>query len=402
MGWPRSLGVVLAICKIEKKVMHYFGFGEKHNMQAGASGKDRGMHPIISVLSRLGIRLPFACLLVGISTYGIFLLLAVLTGKFVEIFFSFMHLVQLDFSVLIAVGLCFLDSYYRILDEGLREIRDVFVVEDDEYERYISDVKTRMGDARGVSLSIPFVILAIASILLFVMPTMPNPLFPVGSLAPVWLYLSLIEFSLIMLPMFGIAIWLGVVITSVSRDIGRRLEISIEPISPDRAGGLVSFSDVLLKGVFMYSLLLILLIPLLAFLVDNLSKASPFFALIPTVGLGAAILTICIFFLVPQYFIHSILDEEKKKHLAEVSREVNAVLSSIRGMISTKSASDIPDTQLTMVSLQLTTFFEQVEKMKTWPSNLSIIIKAVSSLFLIMVTFFVNQLLVMYLQSLFG
>ncbi len=371
-------------------------------MQAGASGKDRGMHPIVSTLSRLPMRFSSACLLIGISTYGIFLLLVVLTGKFAEVFFSFMHLVQLDFSVLIAIGLYFLDSYYRILDEGLREIRGVFVVDDDAYERYIADVNTRLGDARGVLLSIPFVILAVASIFLFVMPTMPNPLFPVDPLSPVWLYISIVEFSLIMLPLFGIAIWLGVVVTSVSRDIGRKLEISIEPISPDRAGGLVSFSDVLLKGVFMYSLLLILLIPLLAYLVNSLSVVSPLFALIPTVGLEVAILTICVFFLVPQYFIHNILDEEKKKHLAQVSREVNTVLSSIRGMLSTKSASDIPDPQLTMVSLQLTTFFEQVEKMKTWPSNLSIVIKAVSSLFLILFTFFVNQLLLMYLQSVFG
>lgn len=393
---------MLVVCKIEKKAVHYSGFGEKDNMHAGVPRKTRGTHPIISMLSRLPMRLPSVCLLVGIFTYGIFLLLAVLTGEFGRVFFSFMHLVQLDFSVLIAIGLYFLDSYYKILDEGLREIRDVFVVQDNEYEDYIRDVNARMGDIRGFSLGIPFVILAVASIFLFVMPTMPNPLFPVDPLAPVWLYVSLIEFSLIMLPLFGIAIWLGVVITSVSRDIGRRLEISIEPISPDRAGGLVSFSDILLKGVFMYSLLLILLIPLLAFLVNSLSVVSPLFALIPTVGLEIAILTICVFFIVPQYFIHSILDEEKKKHLAQVSREVNSVLSNIRGMLSTKSTSDIPDPQLTMVSLQLTTFFEQVEKMKTWPSNLSIVIKAVSSLFLIMITFFINQLLLIYLQSVFG
>jgi hypothetical protein len=396
------MGVVPVECKIEKKAMHYSGFGETGIMQAGVPRRSRGMHPITNMLSRLPMRLSFACALVGFCTYGIFLLLTALTGNLARVFFSFMHLVQLDFSILIAIGLYFLDVYYRILGEGLREIRDVFVVQDDEFERYIGEVNHRMGDARGVLFSTPFVILAIASIFLFVMPTMPNSLFPADPLSPIWLYVSIIEFSLIMLPMFGIAIWIGVVIISVSRDIGRKLEISIEPISPDRAGGLVSFSDVLLKGVFMYSLLLILLVPLLAFLVNSLTVASPFFALIPSIGLEIAILTVCMFFLVPQFFIHRILDDEKKKHLAQVSREVNSVLSNVRGMLSTQSPSDIPDPQLTMVSLQLTTFFDQVEKMKTWPSNLSIIIKAVSSLFLILVTFFINQLLVIYLQSVFG
>ena len=235
------------------------------------------------------------------------------------------------------------------------------------------------------------------------MPTMPNPLFPVDPLSPVWLYLSIVEFSLIMLPLFGVAIWLGVVVMSVSKDIGRKLEISLEPISPDRAGGLVSFSEVLLRGVFMYSLLLVLLIPLLVYLVHNLSSSSPLLALIPWTGLALAILTICVFFLGPQYYIHSILEEEKKKHLSQVSKEANSVLSNIRRILSASPAKpDIPSQQLTLVSLQLTMLFDQVEKMKTWPSTLWIGAKAISSLLLVLLTFFVNQLLLYYIESVLG
>jgi hypothetical protein len=242
-----------------------------------------------------------------------------------------------------------------------------------------------------------------ASIFLFVMPTMPNSLFPVAPLSLVWLYVAIIEFNLIMLPLFGVAIWLGVVIMSVSKDIGRRLKISLEPISPDRAGGLVSFSEVLLKGVFMYSLLLILLIPMFIFLVHDLGSTSPLMSLIPITGLTIAIVTICVFFLAPQYYVHNILDEEKKKHLSQVSREVNDVLSDIRSALTVSPpSSDIPSQQLALVSLQLTTLFEQVEKMKTWPSTLWIAAKAISSLLLILLTFFINQFLVFYLEATFG
>jgi hypothetical protein len=277
------------------------------------------------------------------------------------------------------------------------------VVDDDEYEMYLENLMKKMSNIRGFLFGVPFVVLSILSIFLFVMPTMPNPLFPVEPLSPVWLYLAVIEFSLIMLPLFGVAIWLGVVVMSVSKDIGRTLEISVEPISPDRAGGLVSFSKVLLKGVFMYSFLLVLLIPLLVYLVHNLSSSGPLLSLIPVAGLALAIVTIFVFFLAPQYYIHNILEEEKKKHLFQVSKEVNAVLSNIRSILSSSSLKpDIPSQQLTLVSLQLTTFFEQVEKMKTWPSTPWIAAKAISSLFLILITFIINQFLFFYLETVFG
>jgi hypothetical protein len=372
-------------------------------MQKGPQKSSPKMHPVLIALSRMPIDLTNAMILVGLLTYAGFILLATLTDQLTQILFSFMHLVQLDFSLLIAVGLFFLRSYYRTLDKTLREIRYVFVIDDNEFERYLENLNNRMSSARGFLFGLPFVALALVSIFLFVMPTMPNPLFPVAPLSPVWLYLSIIEFNFIMLPLFGVAIWLGIVVMSASKDIGRRLEISIEPISPDRAGGLVSFSEVLLRGVFMYSLLLILLIPLLVYLVQNLSFSGPLLALIPTAGLTLAIVTICIFFLVPQHYVHNILEEEKKKHLFQVSREVNTVLSNIRNILSSSSQkSDIPSQQLTLVSLQLTTFFEQVEKMKTWPSTIWIAAKAISSLLIILLTFFINQFLFQYLETIFG
>ncbi|NHJ12063.1 MAG: hypothetical protein EAX95_00200 [Candidatus Thorarchaeota archaeon] len=372
-------------------------------MRKRTKGTGFKMHPVVAALTKAPMRPISTILFIGFLTYAGFILVALLTGQMGRILFSFMHLVQLDFSLLITIGLYFLHNYFCVLEDRLREIRYVFIIEDDEYERYLENVSRQMGSARGFLLGIPFIILAFASILLFVMPTMPNALFPVDPLSPTWLYLSIVEFSFIMLPLFGVAIWLGVVVISVSKDIGRKLEISVEPISPDRAGGLVSFSEVLLRGVFMYSLLLVLLIPLLVYLVHNLSSSSPLMALIPTIGLALAIVTICIFFVVPQYYVHSILEEEKKKHLSQVSKEVNAVLANIRSVLSsTPSRSDIPSQQLTLVSLQLTTLFDQVEKMKTWPSTLWMAAKAISSLFLILLTFFINQLLVMYLETVFG
>ena len=372
-------------------------------MQKGTHGSSSKMHPVLVVLSKAPMKLTHAIILVGIMTYTGFILLTLFEGQMTQVLFSFMHLVQLDFSLLITVGLFFLYSYYRTLDKTLREIRYVFVVDDDEYKMYLDNLNKKMSNARGFLFSIPFIVLSMVSIFLFVMPTMPNLLLPVEPLSPVWLYMSVIEFSFVMLPLFGVAIWLGVVVMSVSKDIGRKLEISVEPISPDRAGGLVSFSEVLLKGVFMYSFLLILLIPLLVYLVHHLSFSSPLLSLIPTVGLALAIVTICIFFLVPQYYIHNILEEEKKKHLSQASRDVNAVLSNIRSMLSSSPLkSGIPSQQLTLVSLQLTTLFDQVEKMKTWPSTLWIAAKAISSLFLILLTFFINQLLFFYLEAVFG
>ncbi|MFW9967477.1 MAG: hypothetical protein ACFFEA_10025, partial [Candidatus Thorarchaeota archaeon] len=189
-------------------------------MQKGTYGSSSRMHPVVALISRVPMKISYAMILVGVLTYAGFLLLALLTGLTTQVFFSFMHLVQLDFSLLITVGLFFLYSYYRTLDKRLREIRYVFLIDDDEYEIYLENLTNKMSSARGFLFGLPFIALAIASIFLFVMPTMPNPLFPVAPLSPIWLYMSIIEFGFIMLPLFGVAIWLGVVVMSVSKDIG--------------------------------------------------------------------------------------------------------------------------------------------------------------------------------------
>jgi hypothetical protein len=53
--------------------------------------------------------------------------------------------------------------------------------------------------------------------------------------------------------------------------------------------------------------------------------------------------------------------------------------------------------RIALVSLQLTRLFEQVEKMKTWPSDLALMLKVTSSLVLILITFFLNQMILYYL-----
>lgn len=369
-------------------------------MQSGSSVDQKRAHPIIAVLSKGPFTLRQSILVVWATTYLIFLVVATSTGNLADIFFSFIHLAQLNFSLIIAVGLYFLDRYYRTLEMRIREIRYVFVIEDDEFEEYLNGVFKRLSSPRGILPGIPFVILTIASIFLFVMPTMPSGLLPFPPFSFLWLYIAIVEFSLVMLPMFGIAIWMGLVIISVSKEIGRTLKISVEPISPDRAGGLVTFSEALLQGVFMYSTLLLLIMPLLVYFVQTVGQANPLTAFMPALGLIVAVGTISVFFLAPQYLIHKVLDEEKKKHLAEISNEVNTVLSDIRRYLATSPMkNDPPSQQLTLVSLQLTQLFEQVQKMKTWPSDLTLMLKATGSLVLILITFFLNQMLLYYLEA---
>ena len=117
-------------------------------MQKGTSGPSSKMHPIVAVLSRVPMRFTYTIILVGILTYTGFFLLTLMTGQITQVFFSFMHLVQLDFSLLITVGLFFLASYYQTLDKRLREIRYVFLVDDDEYEMYLDNLTSKMSSPR--------------------------------------------------------------------------------------------------------------------------------------------------------------------------------------------------------------------------------------------------------------
>jgi hypothetical protein len=250
---------------------------------------------------------------------------------------------------------------------------------------------------------LPIILLSVASVTLFLAPTMPNPLFPVDPLSILWIYYSIFEFSFLMLFLFGVGIWLGIVANSVASKIGKTIQVSLKPISPDRAGGLVSFSEALLKGVFMYSALIAMVFPLLAFIISYLQRFNPLLAYIPVIGLSIAVLTIFLFFIIPQYSIHKVMVDEKERLLQQVSEEVNSIIGDIREALGdTTTERDAPSQQLMLLSLQLTELFNQIERMRTWPSDLTVFVKAISALLAIIMTFILNEFLILYLEGLLG
>ena len=360
-------------------------------------------HPIINALLKVPFPYSFTVVLIGVLTYLGFLIIAIATGQLTTIFFTVMHLIQIDFSLTIIVGLYFLDLFYRTFEKKFGEMRSSFVMDDESFETYLDEVFKKMNSRRGYITGLPIVLLSIASVFLFLAPTMPNPLFPVDPFSVLWLYFSIFEFSIFMLVLFGVGIWLGIAADSVATRIGKTIQVSLKPISPDRAGGLVSFSEALLKGVFMYSALIAMVLPLLVFIISYLQRFNPLLAYVPVLGLSIAVLTIFLFFLVPQYSIHKVMVDEKERLLQQVSEEVNSIIVDIRKALGqSPTERDTPSQQLMLLSLQLTELFNQIERMRTWPSDLTVFVKAISALLAIILSFILNEILVIYLEGLVG
>jgi hypothetical protein len=360
-------------------------------------------HPITNALFKAPFSHTITVLLIGLATYLGFLIIAILTGEFAAILFTVMHLIQIDFSMTIIVGLYFLNVFYRTFEKKFGEMRSSFIMDDESFELYLDDVFKKMNSPRGYFIGLPIVLLSIASVFFFLAPTMPNPLFPVDPFSILWIYFSVFEFSIFMLILFGVGIWLGIAANSVATKIGKTIEVSLKPISPDRAGGLVSFSEALLKGVFMYSALIAMVFPLLIFIIGYLRQFNPLLAYIPVIGLSIAILSIFLFFLIPQYSIHKVMVDEKERLLQQVSEEVNSIIGDIHDALGiSPTGRDTPSQQLMLLSLQLTELFNQIEQMRTWPSDLTVFMKAISALLAIILTFVLNEILVMFLEGLLG
>ena len=365
--------------------------------------EEKRRHPITNAILRAPFPHGITVLLVGVATYLGFFIIAIATGQLTTILFTIMHLIQIDFSITIIVGLYFLNIFYITFEKKFGEMRSSFVMDDESFELYLDDVFKKMNSPRGYITGLPIVLLSVASVFFFLAPTMPNPLFPVDPFSILWIYFSIVEFSIFMLVLFGVGIWLGIAANSVATKIGKTIQVSLKPISPDRAGGLVSFSEALLKGVFMYSALIAMVLPLLVFIIGYLQQFNPFLAYIPVIGLSFAVLSIFLFFLIPQYSIHKVMVEEKERLLQQVSEDVNSIIGDIRDALGgSATGKDAPSQQLMLLSLQLTELFNQIERMRTWPSDLTVFVKAISALLAIILTFVLNEILVLYLEGLLG
>ena len=86
-------------------------------------------HPITNVILNAPFPHIVTSILIGVMTYLGFLIIAFLTGQLDSILFTVMHLIQIDFSITIIIGLYFLDIFYRTFEKKFGEMRSSFVMD---------------------------------------------------------------------------------------------------------------------------------------------------------------------------------------------------------------------------------------------------------------------------------
>lgn len=352
-------------------------------------GNSDPSHPIETFLRKVPIGYRYTVLFIGTLQYVIFLVLLMFCKNWFEVLTSPMHLLQLLFSITVIIGLFSLEKFMRDFRSKFEEIRGYFTFTDQEFETFVAMRLAEFCDTKALAFGFPFMIISSWTSFFYLMPTMPNSLYPVGASSFVWFYCSIMEFNIFMMSLLGIGIWIGIHVVNTYKDLKKKMVITINKFGPDFSNSLKPLSQLILRGTTMYSAIIATVFPFLSYTVYFLQRSYPSFLLYPVVGLVIVVTTILLYFIIPQYYIQSITSESKRKMLADISTKIKQCFKNLEKIEekSTMSSHESPEEGPFLLM-----FYEQIEKMHTWPPYTSIIIKASVALISPLVTFMLTKL----------
>lgn len=243
-----------------------------------------------------------------------------------------------------------------------------------------------MGSSLSIVTGLPFGLAMIISLLLIVMPKMPNPLFPVNPCSPLWIYSSIVEFSIeICIFLFGIGFWIGINTIFLYRRIGKDPAFSIDPLDPDKCGGLKPLSKIILEGTVMYSVGVAFTFSVIWFSVYYYLQYFSAIFIFPILFEGTVVFSTLLFFFLPQYFIHNLLSRRKDSFLLDVRKKSLKFIDELKREKENKERHGYFEEGLFWLALA-----DQVGGMHTWPFDIFILLKGVGSSAISIATFIVK------------
>ena len=294
---------------------------------------------------------------------------------------------QILLSIAISFGLFSLKRFMRTFSDEFQKIRPRSSINDDQFSTFLSKELKRMGSSLSIVVGMPFGLGAIVTLLLVIMPKMPNTLFPVNPYSPLWIYSSIVEFSIeICTFLFGIAIWIGINTILLYKKMGKDPTFSIDPLYPDSCGGFKPLSKIILEGTVMYSVCITMTFSVISYSLYHYSQDFSAIFIIPILVEGTVVFTILLFFFIPQYFIHNLLSRKKDSFLIDVRKKSLKLIEELKREKEKKERHDYFEEGLFWLALA-----DQVGRMHTWPFDIFILLKGVGSLAIPIATFIVKH-----------
>jgi hypothetical protein len=257
-------------------------------------------------------------LIIGLLSYAVFLLLAGISGKFARILSSYMHFLQVIFSLEFIIGSICASVVNSRFNRAFNESKSYFDTSDNEYDRIIQEVAKMTNSPVGLLFSAPMMVCCIVYTFLVIAPRLPDTMFPVRASEPVFLFVMIFEFSLMCTFLLGnIGYWFTY---CVAHALARLEKFPFMlPALPTRrlmskVSGLIITSTVLL------TLIIGLAFPGILNIVIHYSSSEASLW-IGGGGLAFVLITAGVLFIVPQFRLHGILVEAKEAVVGNFSEE---------------------------------------------------------------------------------
>ena len=184
--------------------------------------------PIIKTLRKLPFSIRITALLFGILSYTLYIIIGVSTESIGVTFFSFMHILQISFSICIFYGFISLDIFHRRFIDILKESKSFLEIKNDDYHRFVLGVIEDLGNKRSVLVALPLILISSTIFIFGVGPNIPDSNFPVSSNSALFIFVTIGEFSFFMLYLLGaIGFWFAICLIKTYYVIGTKFKMRI-------------------------------------------------------------------------------------------------------------------------------------------------------------------------------
>lgn len=301
------------------------------------------------LLDKVPGRRPFNCIIFVLATYvlGVAIIGIVTNVHVWENIIWYGWIALFCFGM---YGILYFSNSYR---KGIREAVQKIKIDDKRRKLFIS-ILNYFAFSKGGSLAMIMISIPSVCAVIFLTPTgFYHPLisFYTDLYGAIWIGLFL-----------SIAMWLAISFMMSSAKFSEyAFAVSIDIFDPDRCGGLKPIGSLSLTGVRMWS------IGATAAAILFIIKISPFVIF----AIFAAMVSVGVFLLVPQYKIHLVMKRSKKMKFLGVLRELHES--------DKKLSLNGADGDAIQKHIKANLHFNRVEKMLEWPFNTNILIGFIMS-----------------------
>jgi len=270
---------------------------------------------VLNLLDKIPLPPVVTYALVGLLSYLLYLGLALATGVFVEATTSFIHLLQISFSVCIFVGLTLGRSSSLMFDKAFAQSRDYFDIDSTVYTRIVKDIRDMVGSRYSLVLAAPLTIMS--SIAAWgVSVNIPNKAFPISGSSPVFTYFAFFEFSAFMLYLLGsVGFWFLLTMTWAFSKL-ESLELRLRALRA--SSQLYELPGVMFTATIYLFIIMSTVLPTLTYVVLQFSQYRVVLWA-GAIGLGAVFLILLILTGMTQYSLHRLILRAKYGRLDEIS-----------------------------------------------------------------------------------